>query len=176
LGLIRVGDKLINREKIRNIVDEILLLRSHGHSQQDVASRLGIDRTFISRLESIGEVRKGKTMALIGFPLANKEEIETVAYELGVDFVLLMTEQERWAFVEKRSGLELFNDIMALIARIRSYDVVILLGSDKRIRILKALLNGEVVSLELGTSPLQNDVYVDPQVVRKLICDLRGDA
>ncbi|HBQ26365.1 MAG TPA: transcriptional regulator, partial [Syntrophomonas sp.] len=51
----------------------------------------------------------------------------------GVDFILLMTEQERQDFIHKRSGKELLNEIMDLTAQVRSYEVVICIGSDERI-------------------------------------------
>lgn len=55
--LLRIGDKLINRNKIDRVVDRILHLRTQGLSQQEVAAQVGIDRSVISRLEHMGEVR-----------------------------------------------------------------------------------------------------------------------
>ena len=77
------------------------------------------DRTFISRLESLGEVRKGKTLALVAFPIKNIDEIKQLANEEGVDFTLLMTDKERWDFVYEKSGIQLLNDVMGLIYKIR---------------------------------------------------------
>ena len=77
--LLRVGDKLINRQKIYRTVDQILMLRRQGLSQQETANQVGVDRTVISRLENMGEVRKGKSVALIGFPIDNCEELRQVA-------------------------------------------------------------------------------------------------
>ena len=37
----------------------------------------------------MGEVRKGKKLALVGFPVANKEELARVAAQEGVDFIFL---------------------------------------------------------------------------------------
>jgi transcriptional regulator with XRE-family HTH domain len=173
-GFVRVGDKLINRQKIDNVIGQILNLRVQGLSQQEVAGKLGLDRTFISRLETLGEVRKGGTLALVGFPLANRDELTRVAQEEGVEFVLLMTEQERGDFILGRTGLQLLNELMGLVGEVRTYDTVILMRSDKRIRIIQALLDREVVSIEIGKSPIEEDKFYDPEELRELIRTIRS--
>src|SRR5690554_6283612 len=72
--LIRVGEKVIQRSRIIRFVDRLLARRAAGLSQLEAARELGVDRTLISRLEAIGEVRKGARLALIGFPIANRAE------------------------------------------------------------------------------------------------------
>ncbi len=169
MDFIRIQDKIISWQRIENTLKKILQLRARGISQQDVAGRLGIDRTFISRLEGIGELRKGQTIACIGFPLINKDEIRTILEEAGVEFILLMTEQERLDFVNQYSGKELLNVIMDLVSRIRKYEVVICLGSDTRIKLIKGVLDAEVISVEIGTSPITEDKWVDPLEIRKIL-------
>lgn len=173
MNLIRIGDKLISIPKIKSTLKKILTLRQQGLSQIDVAKRFQIDRTFISRLESIGEVRRGKTIALIGFPIKNVKEIETMAHQQGIDDMFLMTNKQRWNFVYERSGIELLNEVMHLIYKFRQYDVVILLGSDERIRLFEAILGNEVVSLEIGKSPMKDDVYIDPEHLENIIEKLK---
>jgi len=174
VALIRVGDKLIDRNRIDRAIDRILDERRRGRSQQEVAEKFKIDRSFISRLENLGEIRKGGTIAVVGFPIGNKEELYRVCQEEGVDFTLLLTEKERWAFVEERSGIELVNEIMELIRRVRAYDTVIVLGSDKRVEMIQALLGNDVVSEPIGHSPLREDVYYEPEKLRALIRALQG--
>lgn len=174
MALIRVGDKLIDRNRIDRAIDRILDERRRGRSQQEVAEKFKIDRSFISRLENLGEIRKGGTIAVVGFPIGNKEELYRVCQEEGVDFTLLLTEKERWAFVEERSGIELVNEIMELIRRVRAYDTVIVLGSDKRVEMIQALLGNDVVSEPIGHSPLREDVYYEPEKLRALIRALQG--
>ncbi len=169
MDLIRIGDKVVSRHKIDYIIDEILQMRSSGLSQTEVASRLGIDRTFVSRLENLGEVRKGRSVAVIGFPIANREEIHDLLREEGVDFILLMSESERWDFVRQKSGIELFDYIMELTARAHSFDQIVVIGSDKRIKIIRAALDKEVVGLVIGESPIKEDKYVDPAELRAVI-------
>lgn len=165
----RIGDKLISMEKLNRLMEQIITLRSQGISQQEVAERCGVDRSFVSRLESLGAVRKGASIAVVGFPIKNKEEIYSLLDELGVDFRLIMTNDERWRFVKEKSGLELLNEIMSLVAKVRTYDVVILIGSRQRIKWCAALLDKEVLGINLGESPLNEDKYVDPEQLRKLI-------
>jgi transcriptional regulator with XRE-family HTH domain len=171
--LIRVGEKLISPEKLHRITEQILEHRSRGLSQQEVADRFGVDRTFVSRLEGLGAVRKGSSLAVIGFPVSNKEEIQALLAELGVDYGLIMANDERWRFVEEKSGIGLFNDIMSLLAKARSFDVVVFIGSRQRIKWCAALIDKEVVGYDLGETPITEDRYVDPERLRSLIMAVR---
>ena len=78
---LRVGDKLLDKGKIARAVERVLAMRAAGASQQEAADAVGVDRSFVSRLEALGEVRRGGRVALVGFPVANKAEIEAVARE-----------------------------------------------------------------------------------------------
>lgn len=169
MDFIRIQDKIISWSKINHTLQKALQLRSRGFSQQEVADRLSIDRTFISRLEGIGELRKGKTVACVGFPLLNKQEIQEILDKEGVDYTLLMTEKERLDFINLRSGKELLNEIMDLTARIRKHEVVICIGSDERTRLIEGVLDGEVISVVIGTSPITEDKWVDPNEIRKIM-------
>ncbi len=163
----RIQDKIISWEKVERNLKKALNLRSRGFSQQEVADRLKIDRTFISRLERIGELRKGQSIACIGFPVLNKEEISQILEKQGVDFILLMTETERRAYANSRNGNEMLNELMALISQIRNYEVVILIGSDKRLRLMEGMIDSQVISIVIGTSPITEDKWVDPEELQK---------
>jgi transcriptional regulator with XRE-family HTH domain len=169
MDFIRIQDKIVSWQKIEDVLHKMLQLRARGLSQQEVADRLGVDRTFISRLEGIGELRKGQSIACVGFPLANKDEIQAILEAEGVEFIFLMTEEERLAFINQRSGKELLNVLMDLIAQVRKYEIVICMGSDTRIKLMQGLLDGEVILMEIGTSPITEDKWVDPQELRKVL-------
>lgn len=159
--LVRIGEKIISLRKIQESIKKILKLRSAGLSQQEVANELCLDRTFISRLESIGEVRKGKKIAVFGFPLQNKEEVTRIAQAKGVDFVWLMSEKERWELVKGKSALDFFNEVMELITILQGYDIVVIIASARWLKIAEALLNNEIVFLDLGTSPITEDRFLN---------------
>ncbi|MCL6450846.1 MAG: hypothetical protein K6T75_06100 [Acetobacteraceae bacterium] len=167
----RIGEKVVDRRKIERVIDRILELRQAGVSQQDVARRLRLDRTLVCRLEKVGEVRRGKRIAVVGFPLENVEELEAVCREEGVEFTLLMTDRQRWDFVQQRSGIELFNQVMEIIAKARQCDVAILIGSDRRVRFMEGLQDRdkETVGIEIGASPIKGDVYFSPERLRAII-------
>jgi len=174
MGYIRIGEKLVSREKIMRMVDKVLERRASGLSQQEVASDLGLDRSFISRLETLGELRKGGKISLIGFPVGNKEELADIAEEFGVDHVYLLTEAERWALIRERSGAELLNEIMSLLGALRAFDTVILIGSDMRIKLAEALVDKQIIPIYIGASPIREDKYVDPQELRAVLQGLRS--
>lgn len=169
MDFVRIQDKIISRQKINDVITKILQRRALGYSQQEVAEQMSVDRTFISRLEGIGEIRKGKTIACIGFPVKNKDEIRTILEEEGVDFIMLMTEGERLEFVQQRSGQEMLNLLMDLIAQMHAFEVVIAIGSDKRTKMIQSLLDSEVISVEIGASPLTEDKWVAPDEIRKIL-------
>jgi len=167
--LLRIGDKVLSMSKIYHKINTILETRSKGFSQQETAERLGVDRTFISRLESLGEIRKGKSIGVIGFPILNKDEIQNILDKYGIVHYFLLTERERCQYITEKSGLELFNNVMTLLSEFRNLDTVIVMGSDKRIKLIQALLDNQVIPFEIGTSPITQDVHVNPGIVKTLI-------
>lgn len=172
MELVRIGNKVVDRSKLHSIVDEILELRAQGLSQQHVAAKLGLHRPFVSRLEKMGELRKGKTIGVLAFPIANKAELDKVLHEEGVDFSVVLTDKERWEFIGNKSGVELFNETMDIITKMRTYDIVIVIGSNYRIKLCEATLDKEIVGIEIGKSPIEKDKYVDVEKIRGLIKQL----
>lgn len=172
--LLRIGEKIINRQKIHQTIDEILEMRKQGMSQQEVANHIGVDRTFVSRLETVGEIRKGGRVALIGFPIKNCGELQEMARQEGVDYCLVLTEKERWDFVQTKTGIELFNDIMQIFSILRKYDVVIMLGSNMRIKLMEALLDKELIGIQIGESPIEEDKYVNPADIKDIITKIHS--
>jgi predicted XRE-type DNA-binding protein len=175
VDFVRIGDKILSRQKLNESIDEILSLRAKGLSQSDVASKLGVDRTFISRLESLGELRKGGSIAVIGFPIQNCDEVRSIAAEEGVDFVFVMNDKERWDFVKEKSGIGLLNQLLTLIAKVKRFDKVVLICSDKRLELMKGLLDKrtEVYEIELGRSPMVGDVRVNVESLRTIIRNMK---
>ncbi|MBP2650350.1 MAG: hypothetical protein H6Q74_1175 [Firmicutes bacterium] len=172
--LLHIGEKILNSEKIHQEIEEILRMRVRGLSQQEVANKIGVDRTFISRLEGLGEVRKGGLVALVGFPIKNCDELEQMAHSEGVDYCFLLSEKERWEFVQNKSGVELLNEIMAMVAVLRKYDSVIIIGSDMRVNLAGNLLDKDVIGVKIGESPLADDKYVDVNNIRDIIRQLHA--
>lgn len=173
MDYLRIGEKVISLSKINRTVDEILEFRCKGYSQQEVARLLNIDRTFISRLESIGEIRKGGGIAVVGFPIENKNELELALRKAGVDFVLLMTQDERNSFVSSQGGNDLFNGILKIVSEVRKYEHCIMIGSNLRAKLASDLLDNYVYSINIGESPIDHDVNVDIDEVLKIIDSIR---
>jgi len=176
MDFLRIGDKIISRDKLNSQIERIFDLRVQGFSQQEVARRLSLDRALISRLETMGEVRKGSRIAVLAFPVQNKAELLTAVAEEGIDFSLVMTEKERWAYVDEKSGLELFNKVTDLMSRLKSYDSLLVIASNKRIKFFQSIFSQEVVGLEIGPSPICEDKFVDVDAVRTLIRGLKGSS
>ncbi|MFZ5354811.1 MAG: transcriptional regulator [Bacillota bacterium] len=174
MDLIRIGDKVLSRKKINEAIDNILTLRAQGMSQADTGEKLSIERTFISRLEGLGEVRKGQSIAAVGFPIRNKDDVEKVLKNFGVDYYMLLSEKERNEFASQDSGSQLINRLMELINKFRSFDTVIVMASDYRIRIIKDMLDNQIIEIDIGKSPLKEDVTVDIDVLTEILKILKG--
>lgn len=171
----RIGDKLVSRERLVRAIDRIMEMRARGRSQQEVAKLFGVDRSFVSRLETLGEVRRGSRVAVVGFPVANRAEVEAAARQAGADWVLLMSNEERWRYARERSGDRLFNELMEVLSQLSQFDRVIFLGSDMRIRLVEAILGSDrVIGVSLGPSPIADDVQVDPGRIAALVSGVKS--
>ena len=159
--LYRIGEKLVSLDKAVRLVGQALELREQGYSQQETAKRLNLDRSFVSRLETVGEIRKGDRLAVIGFPLANADAITDLCREYGLDFHLILNNSERWAMVQDQQALDFFNRILELVARLRQFDVLIMITSEKWYQLADAMLGIEIIHLDLGPSPIDEDRHFD---------------
>ncbi|HHT66488.1 MAG: transcriptional regulator [Caldicoprobacterales bacterium] len=169
MDIYRIGDKLISQKKVLSALEKILKLRSQGKSQHEVADITGVDRSFISRLETLGELRKAKQIGVVGFPVKNKDEIQRILAAKGIQHTLLMSEAERTSFVEGKPGADIINEMMELIQQFRMFDTVIVLASDMRTKWIESLLNCQTILVDIGTSPLTEDVYVDPERIIEIL-------
>lgn len=174
MQFIRIGEKVISQDKLYKEIDKILELRTKGTTQEGVARKLGIERTFVSRLESLGEIRKGKKIALIGFPIKNKEELTRLAEELGIEYVLLFTQKERFEFIEKKTKSELFNEIVKIIVDLSDFDLIIFLGSDMRVPVVEKIFSVQVIGIVVGRSPIKESKYVHPDKIIKIVKQVKN--
>ncbi len=174
MDLIRIGDKVISRKRINESIDNILKLRANGMSQSEAGEKLNIERTFISRLEGLGEVRKGQSIAAAGFPIGNKEEVEKVLKKFGVDYYMLLSEEERNKFASQDTGAQVINQLMELINKFRGFDTVILMASDYRIKMIRDMLDNQIIEIDIGKSPLKDDVSVDINMLTEILKILKG--
>jgi len=172
MRLVRIGDKLVDRDRLSNIITEILHRRAVGATQQEVALSMGVERSFVSHLEGLAEVRRGNRIAVIGLPIANKDDIENVAQDFAVDFVYILSEAERKEYVGRKSGAEIFNELLDILASLKDYDVVIFLASDKRIATMEKILDREIIGVPIGNSPIRRDRKVDPKMLYDVLTNV----
>jgi hypothetical protein len=156
----RIGDKIVSAEKLTQQIEDILRDREGGATQADAARAHGVERSFVSWLETLGEIRRGARVALVGFPIGNIGEVEEVAARHGVEYTLLMTQAQREAMSAAPAD-GIFNQVLETLATLKDFDVIVLLASDWRINEIEKILGREVVAVKLGPSPLTHDVDVD---------------
>lgn len=164
----RVGEKVISRDKLVDMVSDILDERESGATQEEAARHHGVQRTFVSFLESLGEVRRGKRVAIIGFPIANVDEVEAVADRHAVEFTMVYSQAERER-LEAAPADRVFNLVLETLARLADFDVIIILASEWRVELVEKILGREVIGVNLGQSPLRHDVRVDVEALDALL-------
>jgi hypothetical protein len=158
--LYRIGDKVVSEDKLHDAIRAILEARESGATQEDTAQTHGVQRSFVSFLETLGEVRRGDKVALVGFPIANAEEVTELARTHSLDFVLVLSQDERES-IESGDATRVFNQLLQTVAALKDYDTLVLIASDWRIHTMERILGTEVIGIPLGVSPLRTDVPVD---------------
>ena len=166
--MIRIGGKVISRDKLFSSIDQLLTERSKGATQAEVARHAGVSRSFVSNLETLGEVRHGARIALIAFPVSNGDELRKLAEEFSLDFVLTFSQDER-SRAELGEARDMLNHLLDTLVELNDYSAVIVLASDWRVQTMKRLLDSDVIGIELGTSPLEHDVEVDTDHLRSIL-------
>jgi len=166
--MIRIGKKVISPDKLFATLNEVLQARARGATQAEAAREVGVSRSFISNLESLGEVRHGARVAMIAFPVANGEEVRALAEEFSLDFVLTFSQSER-SRAELGEARDMLNHLLDTLVELTDYSTVVVLASDLRIKTLKRILDSDVIGIELGKSPLNDDVIVDIEQLRSVV-------
>lgn len=164
----RIGDKVVSRDKLIDQIDAILTDREGGATQSEASSAHGVDRSFVSWLENLGEVRRGKRIALIAFPVANGDEVRRIADEHGIEFVMVLSQAEREGLEAGRAD-HIFNLVLDTLATLKDFDQVVVMASDWRVGTIEKILGREVIARNLGASPLRHDVAVDPRELTDLL-------
>lgn len=170
----RIGEKVISRDKLIDAIDAILADREAGATQEEAARAAGVTRSVVSFIETLGEVRRGPRVAVVGFPVANGEEVREVADRHAVDFVLVLSQAERES-IESGSPVNVFNRLLETLATLRDFDTVVLMASDWRIATIERILGSEVVGIPLGTTPLREDVKVDVAELDRLLSGIMSE-
>lgn len=161
MDLYRIGEKVVSRDKLLDSLDSILADRAAGATQEEAARNAGVQRSFVSFLETLGEVRRGPRVALVGFPIANCGEVREAAQAHAVDFVLVVSQAERENIESESPAASVFNQLLETLAALREFDTLILIASDWRIKTIERILGTEVVGIPLGHTPLREDKQVD---------------
>jgi len=169
--LYRIGDKVVSEDKLHDAIRAILEEREAGATQEDTARAHSVQRSFVSFLETLGEVRRGDKVALVGFPIANAEEVKNLAQTHSLDFVLVLSQDER-ELIESGDATRVFNQLLETVAALRDYDTLVLIASDWRIRTMERILGTEVIGIPLGASPLRADVSVDLQELDRILASV----
>lgn len=171
MELFRIGDKVISKEKLMSALEDILLSRVKGATQEEAAARAGVPRSFVSNIETLGALRYGKKIAFIAFPLSNAREAMALADSYGVDLSLALSQDDRQR-VGEGPAADMFNRMIDTLAALKSFDTVIIAASDYRIDSFKRIIDGEVVGIKLGESPITSDQKLDLNVLKSVFEEL----
>ena len=172
MRLYRIGDKVVSRDKLLDALDELLMDRESGATQEEAARHAGVQRSFVSFVETLGEVRRGPRVALVAFPVSNCAEVRALAEKHALDFVLVVSQSDRES-IESGDAKSIFNQLLETLATLRDFDTVVLVASDWRVATIERILGAEIVGIPLGQSPITEDVEVNieelDQVLRAVV-------
>lgn len=168
MRMFRIGDKVVSRDKLIDSLETILEDRESGATQEEAARHAGVQRSFVSFLETLGEVRRGPKVALVAFPVSNVDEVRSLAEEYALDFVLVLSQDERES-IESGNATEVFNRLLETLATLREFDTVVLAASNWRVETLEKILGAEIVGIPLGPSPLRHAVELDTVELRSIL-------
>ena len=73
---------------------------------------------------------------------------------------------------KRRKFEEKFLQLIAAQKQERDYDVIVLMASDWRIELIERILGREVIAIEIGQSPIREDVVVDLGELERLLDDV----
>lgn len=153
---VKIGDKIISLERARSLIERIFHLRQSGSTQQEVASMLGVERSFISHLEGLGEIRRSKQIALIGSGIRNAAEVEEMGRNLGLDYIRL--------FGSKAS----VEEILSALNWVQSTDFIVFVGRDSEITLFEKIIDKKI----LGIPTSRDNGLVDTAKLRQTLKDL----
>ena len=131
-----IGDKVISLERANALVDKIFDLRSSGSTQAEVAKMLGVERSFISHLEGIGEVRRSKEIAFIGSGVGDGKRVDMMARELGFEHVFINDD-----------GMARIEDALGVLAILKDIDFIVFLGPAAEHKLLETVLDKKVIGV-----------------------------
>lgn len=175
MRIYRIGGKVVGWEKLTAALDSLLTDRENGATQEEAARAHGVQRSFVSFLETLGEIRRGERIALLAFPVSNVEAVKAVAERYSVDLAIVLSQSQRVG-VEHLSGGETFNMVLDTMAELAGYDTLVVAASDKRVEEVSAIFEADVIGLPLGPSPLREDVEVDVEALGALLGTIVGAA
>ena len=175
MELFRIGDKVISKDKLMAALEGILLSRTKGATQEDVARRAGVPRSFVSNIETLGALRYGARIAFIAFPISNAHEAMQLAQSFGIELALGMSQDDRQR-VGQEPASDMFNRMVDTLAALRSFDTVVVAASDYRIETFRRIIDGDVVGIDLGSSPITEDKVLDLEVLRDVFSSLTQES
>jgi len=60
-----------------------------------------------------------------------------------------------------------------MITNLIDYDLIIFLGSDKRVNVAEKLFSIQVIGVEIGKSPILEDKYIAPEIIKNILREVK---
>lgn len=173
MKLYRIGGKVVSEDRLFESISAILGDREAGATQEEAARAHGVQRSFVSFLETLGEIRRGNKIALVAFPVSNVEEVKSVADRHSVDLTLVLSQSQREG-VESGDARDIFNTLIDTVAELSTFDTIVVFASDKRIETFLRIFDNDVIGIPLGTSPLREDITLDLEQLEQVLSGIES--
>jgi hypothetical protein len=146
MRLIKVGNKLISWEKISSAINEILQRRSTGATQQEVASDFGIERVFISYLESIGAIQRNQSLAVVCWLIDNLAEVSNLVGSYGVEMFNLVPNSTSLSHIEVN---DICRYVIEVLAKVKKFQALIVIGDRSQVELFREITDQDVYAVRL---------------------------
>lgn len=147
---IKIGDKIISLDRASDLIDRIFDMRSNGSTQEEVAKTLGVERSFISHLEGIGEIRKSKEIAFIGSGVKDEAAVEKTVHDLNFEHVFI-----------NGDGRAEIGEALAVLTILKDIDFIIFLGPDSEHKLLESVLDKKIIGITLDKEGALGEVLAE---------------
>jgi len=76
---------------------------------------------------------------------------------------------ERWEMVQDKQALDFFNSMLELLTQLRKFDLLVMITSQKWYHLAEALLDIQIIHLDLGPTPIEEDCLFEQKRLETIL-------
>ena len=117
----------------------------------------------------MGEIRKGKKIAVVGFNIKNKDEIEKVALGSGVELIRLFGEKGKENLIKGKNGEDILDSAFKVFAELANFDLIVFMASKKRVRKAEKIFGKRIYGFVEGRDKNTEEIFIHPEKFKAIL-------